>query len=215
MSQGFLLNPMSIRYSDRYQEIIPSPQHNFTIRATLGSEDGAFYRKNKAVQQGYIRNSLEMVYLIDWENYENKGFRPNGYERSDFITYGLGGRPDYKNGFFIWGGFKSKTSGDPGTVSQPDLDDKNKETHHLLSAGYNYRLGSRNNILMNFDYNYLKARFSNADPLGSTGVANPALSFINRFGFEQARSFFEKGVYDIGMWNGVQFIPQIQPARFS
>ncbi len=204
MSQGFLLNPISIRYSDRYQDIVPSPQQNLTVKATIGSEDGAFYRKNKLIWQGYVRSPFEFVYLIDWENYDNKGFRANSHTRSNFITYGFGGRPDYKNGFFIWGGFKNLNSGEPGTVSMPDLDDKNKETHYLFSAGYNYRVGSKNNILLNLGYNRLKARYNNSDPLGSTGITNPALSFIDRFGVEQARGFFDKGLFDIGIINGYQ-----------
>lgn len=204
MSQAFLLNPLSIKYSDRYQDIVQRPQQNLTVNTEIGSEDGAFYRKSKITQQGLIRNPFQIAYLVDWENYDNKGFRENGYTNSNFITYAIGLKPDYKNGFFVWGGFKWVTRGDPGTVLAPDTDDTHKDKHTLLSAGYNHRIGDKNNILLNFFYNGLKTRFNNSDPLGSQGISNHAISFVDRFGLNQARRYFNKGVYDLGVWNGLQ-----------
>ncbi|MCX8026337.1 MAG: tetratricopeptide repeat protein [Thermodesulfovibrionales bacterium] len=204
MSQAFLLDPMSIKYSDRYQDIVQRPQQNLTVNATLGSEDGAFYRKSKVITQGYTRKPFQITYLLDWENYDNKGFRENSYTRSNFLTYAIGLKPDYKNGFFIWGGKKWVTMGDPGTVFQPDKDDTYKDRHTLLSAGYNYRIGNKNNLLFNFFYNAVKSNFDNRQPLGSIGMSDYAISFVNRFGLNQARQFFDKGVYDLGVWNGIQ-----------
>lgn len=204
MTQAFLLDPLSIKYSDRYQDIIPRPQNNLTVNTTLGSEGGGFYRKSKIIQQGYLRKPFQISYLLDWENLDNRGFRENGYTRSNFITYGLGAKPDYKNGFFIWGGFKWLTKGETGSVYEPDSDDTSKDKHTLFSAGYNYRVGEKNNILLNFFYNGFKTRFYNNDPLGSTGLPDYAISFVDRFGLNDARRFFSKGIYDLGIWNDYQ-----------
>jgi len=200
---GFLLNPISIRYSDRYQDIVPHPQHNFTVRETIGKEDGRFSNRSKLIQQGYFRDPFEMTYLVDFENHEDKGFRENAQSRGNFLTLSYGARPDYKNGFMIWAGFRWENNGEPGPSTKPDYDDKTKMSAVTLSAGYNRRLGHNNNILVNFSYGGLKQKFKNADPLGST-ISNTELSFINRFGLDQSMHYFEKGVYDLGLYEGMQ-----------
>jgi tetratricopeptide (TPR) repeat protein len=200
---GFLLNPISIRYSDRYQDIVPYPQHNLEISTTLGDEDGGFSRRHEIVQHGYFRKPWEMSYLISLENYENEGYRENGYSRGNFLTLAFGGRPDYKNGFMIWAGIKGDKYGDPGPFIKPDSDDTLENSVITLSAGYNHRFGYNNNLLVNFSYSGINQKFRNSDPLGSTGLSDLELSFINRFGLDQSMSFFEKGVYDTGLFHGM------------
>ncbi len=204
-AQGFLLDPLSIKYSPRYQDIVKRPQHNLTVNTTLGYEESGFTRQHEIIQQGYVRTPWEMTYLLDFQNHENDGYLRNGDSRGNFLTYALGARPDYKNGFVVWGGWKTDDSGDPGTRTRPDFDDRFKTSIFTLSAGYNYRLGDKNNLLLNFSFNRLKQKFSNGDPLGSTGLSGPELSFINRFGADQARAFFEKGVFDAGIVGGLPF----------
>jgi len=204
-AQGLLLDPLSIKYSPRYQDIVKRPQHNLTVNTTLGYEDSGFVRQHEIIQQGYIRMPWEMTYLLNFENHENDGYVRNGDSRGNFLTYAFGGRPDYKNGFVVWGGWKTDNSGDPGTATRPDFDDRFKNSDFTISAGYNYRLGDKNNILLNFSFNRLKQKFSNADPLGSTGLSGPELSFINEFGADRARAFFEKGIFDLGIVEGLPF----------
>lgn len=204
-AQGFLLDPLAIKYSPRYQDIVKRPQHNLTVNTTLGYEDSGFLRQHEIIQQGYVRMPWEMTYLVDFQNHENNGYVRNGDSRGNFLTFAFGGRPDYKNGFVVWGGWKTDNYGDPGTATRPDLDDRFKTSTFTISSGYNYRLGNKNNLLLNFSFNRLKQKFSNADPLGSTGLSGVELSFINRFGADGARTFFEKGLFDAGIVEGVPF----------
>jgi tetratricopeptide (TPR) repeat protein len=201
---GFLLNPISIRYSDRYEDIVPHPQHNLTINTTLGDEDGGFSRKSKLSQRGYFRKPWEMTYIFDLENHEDKGYRENGYSRGNFLTLAFGSRPDYKNGFMLWAGINGKKYGDPGPVTKQDYDDNWKDLGITLSTGYNHRFDHNNNLLVNFSYGWIKQKFRNSDPLGSTGLSNVENSFINRFGLDQTVNFFESGLYDTGLFDGMQ-----------
>lgn len=204
-AQGFLLDPLSIKYSPRYQDIVKSPKHNLTVNTTLGYEDSGFVRQHKVTQQGYVRKPWEMTYLLDFENQENDGYMRNGDSRSNLLTFGLGGRPDYKNGFLVFADWKTENLGDPGTATRPDFDDRLKDSTINFSAGYNYRLGNKNNLLLNFSFNRLKQKFRNDDPLGSTGLSSTEISFINRFGANGARDFFDKGLFDAGIIEGSQF----------
>lgn len=214
-TMGFLLNPISIKYSDRYQDIVLHPKHNLTIENTIGDEDGGFSRRHKLTQQGYIRKPFEMTYLVDFENREDKGFRDNTYSRGNFLTLSYGARPDYKNGFAMWAGFRWDRTGEPGPATKPDPDDNFKVSGVTLSAGYSHRFGHNNYLLLNFSYSGLKQKFNNLDPLGSTGITNAELSFINRFGLNQSIHFFERGVYDIGLLEGVPFFSTDSTGTFQ
>jgi tetratricopeptide (TPR) repeat protein len=165
--QGLLLNPMAHLDSDRYYDIVMRPQHNLKVNTTFGSEGGAFYRNSEAVQQGYIRNPWEIIYAITLENSDNKGFRDNGFERSNSINYGIGIKPDYKNSLFILGNLKNTTSGDPGPVSYPYADNNTKNAFNMFLAGYNYRIGTKNNIFLHFSYVSDKDKIRWLDPFGT------------------------------------------------
>ncbi|MGE5299339.1 MAG: TonB-dependent receptor domain-containing protein [Acidobacteriota bacterium] len=195
--QGFLVEPMSVGYYPRYQEIVAKPHHFLTLNATLGDEDGGFSRHTDITLQGYVRNPIEMKYLLDWENHDDKGFRENGFDRGDFLTYAFSARPDYKNGLFIFGGLNMKRYGDPGpddSIAPPN--NTNSTSDFMFDFGYNRRLGPKNNLFFNFHYSRTKSDFRNPDPFG-TGLTNSEITFISSFGPEGAKGYFDQGLYDV------------------
>lgn len=195
--QGFLVEPMSVGSYPRYQEIVAKPHHFLSINTTLGDEDGGFSRKNEITLQGYTRSPFQIKYLLDWENHDEKGFRDNGFSRGNFLTYAFSARPDYKNGILIFGGFNSNRYGDPGSDGSSAVpNNTNKFSDFILDAGYNHRLGAKNNVFLNFLYSRSKTDFMNPDPFG-TGLTDAEITFIQQFGLQGARDYFDSGVYDI------------------
>ncbi|TAN39605.1 MAG: tetratricopeptide repeat protein [Nitrospirae bacterium] len=184
--QSFLLNPMSIGFNKRYQDIVLKPQHNFIARTELGFEQGHPATAFSLIQEGFVRKPFEIDYLIQLDTYKNDGFRGNGYSRGYFLTYALGGRPDYKNGFFVYGAVTGDRFGDPGPIDRPDLDDFLKKRSYSVTAGYNKRLGPKSNLLFAFQQSETTNRYHNPDPLGVTVPDAVTASFIKSFGFDGA-----------------------------
>jgi len=189
--QSFLLNPMSIGFDKRYQDIVLRPQHNFSVRAQLGLEEGHPTRTLSLIQEGYVRKPFEIDYLLQLDSYKNDGYRDNGYSKGYFLTYALGGRPDYRNGFFIYGGITSDKLGDLGPITRPDLDDYAKKNSYQVTAGYNRRLGPKSNLLFAFQTSAATNKYYNPDPLGTVVADTRTASFINAFGLEGASHVYE------------------------
>ncbi len=195
--QGFLVEPMSVGYYPRYQDIVAKPHHFLSVNTSLGDEDGGFSRRHKMTLQGFVRSPMQMKYLLDWENHDDKGFRENGFSRGNFLTYAFSARPDYKNGLFIFGGLNSKKYGDPGeddSIAVPN--NVSKSSGFIFDAGYNHRLGPKNNLFLNFHYSRTEIEFRNPDPFG-TGLTDTEISFIRQFGLEGAHRYFDSGIYDV------------------
>lgn len=195
--QGFLIDPISIGRYNRYDEIVPKPHNLLTLSTTLGSEDGAFSRREKISFQGYARYPVEMKYILDFENLDNKGFRENGYLRQNILTYALSMKPDYRHGFIIFGSFDEKKYGDPGPVdASSEPNDTNRSKGILFNAGYNQRVGPKNNLLFNFHYSRTELTYNNPDPFGKN-LTGAQMSVINAYGLDTARDMFNQGMYDL------------------
>jgi len=193
---GILLDPLSISSPTRYSDIIRRPRHDATIHAQIGSEDGGFSQSYNGTFQGYFRKPWDISYYVSLTKFHNDGFRENGYSEGDSVFYGIGMQPNYKNGFFAYGWTSESKSGEPGPVTAPDPDDRNEQRSNQISLGYYHRFGYRNELLARFAYQKSDSEFINPDPFG-TGMSDIVLSFIQAFGVDTTRYFFNKGVYDI------------------
>ena len=201
--QGFLTDPLSIGHYNRYEQIVPKPVQQLTLNTTLGSEDGGFSRRHKVHYLGFFREPFQVKYILDWENHESDGFRKNGYSQGNLISYGVGIKPDYRNGFFIYGGIDKSKYGEPGrTDASSEPNDTVRWNFFSVNTGYNHRIGNKNNILLNFYYEKGKQRMDNPDPFG-TGLTAVQITTINAFGPDFARLFFDLGVYDVSSCNQV------------
>jgi tetratricopeptide (TPR) repeat protein len=200
MNQGFILDPMSINYSPRYQDIVRRPQNNATVRVTTGDDGGGFSREEEAKLTGYSRKPWETSYFLSADDSDDKGFRPNGYRRSQEVQFALGGKPDYKNGFFFWGLSQSDRNGDPGIITSPDIDDHYKDSTYFAAFGYNHRFGPKNYLLAQVAYAQENTDFYNPDSFGAD-ISPVQASFINKFGLGPARNLFEQDVYDITLFS--------------
>ena len=211
-TQGFLIDPLSIGYHPRYQDIVAKPHHDLRINTTLGDEDGAFSREHKITQQGYVRTPFDIKYVLDFENKEHNGFRTNGFLRENFFTYAFGAKPDYQNGLILFGGISEKKYGDPGKdTADCEPNDRNRSFGLDLNAGYNHRFGNKNQFLINFHHSRGKINYWNPDPYG-TGLTDAQLSIVDFFGPAQARTYFANGVFDVtnesiimGPWSSPYF----------
>lgn len=211
-TQGFLIDPLSIGYHPRYQEIVAKPHHDLRINTTIGNEGGGFSRDHKITQQGYMRTPFDIKYLLDFENKENLGFRNNGSLRDNFFTYAFGAKPDYQNGLTLFGAIREMYYGDPGKINADyEANDRNRSFGLDLNAGYNHRFGNRNQLLLNFRHSQTQINYWNPDPYG-TGLTDAQLSIVNYFGPARARTYFANGVYDvtnesliIGPWSSPYF----------
>ncbi len=201
--QGFLTDPLSIGHYNRYEQIVPKPVQQLTLNTTLGSEDGGFSRRHKVHYLGYVREPLQIKYILDWENHESDGFRKNGNSQGNLISYGIGIKPDYRNSFFIYGGINRTKYGDPGRTDDSSTpNDTVRWNYFSINTGYNHRVGNKNNILLNFYYEKGKQRIDNPDPFG-TGLSAAQITTINAFGLDFATLFFDWGVYDVSSCNQV------------
>lgn len=188
--QSFLLNPMSIGFQSRYQDIVLKPQHNFQVRTRLGLEEGHPTRSLSLIQEGYFRKPFEIDYLLQLDTYQNDGFRDNSESKGYFLTYALGARPDFKNSFFLYGGLTADKLGEPGPLTTPDHDDYTKKFSFQITGGYNRQLAPKNNLMAAFQSSETRRDFRNPDPLGKT-VANPFIaSFIKDLGFSGASHIY-------------------------
>jgi hypothetical protein len=211
-TQGFLIDPLSIGYHPRYQDIVAKPHHDLRINTTLGDDGGAFSRDHKITQQGYVREPFDIKYVLDFENKENNGFRTNGDLRENFFTFGLGAKPDYQNGLTLFGVIHEKKYGDPGgNTADYEPNDRNRFFGLDLNAGYNHRFGNKNQFLVNVHHSRGKINFWNPDPYG-TGLTDAQLSLVDFFGLAQARTYFANGVFDVtnesiimGPWSSPYF----------
>ncbi len=196
--QGFLLSPVSMGYSNRYQDIVRHPQHNLTVGTTIGDEDGGFARKHRVRQSGYMRKPFEISYVAVFENIDNEGFRNNGFMEENSLTFSFGLKPNYKNGFIVLGALGEKKFGLPGPVTMPDPDDVQRNRNFLITAGYSHRFGHNNYLLFDVDFYTTDGEFNNPSPLGSTGLNNFDISLINEVGLDDALAFQRKGIYFLG-----------------
>lgn len=196
VNQGFILDPMSINYSPRYQDIVRRPQNNPTVGVTIGDDGGAFRRSEEVKITGYSRKPWETSYYVSADDSSDRGFRPNGGRIEQNITLALGGKPDYENGFFLWGFTDNVRYGDPGMVTNPDMDDHYKDSTYFAEVGYNHRFGPKNYLLAQVAYGQGGIDFSNPDSFGA-GLTPVQASFINKFGLDTARYLFSQGVYDV------------------
>jgi len=193
---GLALDPLSISSPNRYQDIIRKPRHDATFGLQFGSEDGGFTQSYNAIFQGYFRKPLETSYYLSLSKFDKDGFRENGYSEGNSLFFGIGIKPDYKNGFFTYGWTAESKAGEPGYKTNPDPDDRNEERSSHLSFGYYHRFGYRNDLLARFAYQKADSEFLNPDPFG-TGLTDIVLSFLQAFGIDATRGFFRRGVYDI------------------
>lgn len=193
---GLALDPLSVSSPNRYQDIIRKPRHDATLNIEIGSEDGGFSQSYNATFQGYFRKPLETSYYLSLSKYDNDGFKENGYSEGNSLFFGVGMKPDYKNGFFTFGWTSESKAGEPGYITNPDPDDRNEQRSSHISLGYYHRFGYRNNLLARFAYQKTNSEFLNPDPFG-TGLTDIVLSFIQAFGLDTTQGFFRKGVYDI------------------
>jgi len=191
--QSFLLNPMSIGFQTRYQDIILKPQHNFHVRTQLGFEEGHGARSLSLIQEGYFRKPFEIDYLLQLDTYKNDGYRDNGQSRGYFLTYALGARPDYQNGFFLFGSVNADKVGEPGAIMQPDDDDYTRKSGNEITAGYNRRFGPKKNLLLAFQRAETKSDFYNPDPLGKAGLNPIIAAFAKDLGYKGASHIFFDG----------------------
>ncbi len=193
--QSFLLNPMSIGFQSRYQDIVLKPQHNFHVRTQLGLEEGHPARSLALIQEGYFRKPFEIDYLLQLDTYQNNGFRDNSESKGYFITYAFGARPDFMNSFFLYGALTADKVGEPGSVTMIDHDDYTKKFGFQITGGYNRQLGPKRNLMLAFQHSVTRNDFRNPDPLGKT-VSNPFIaSFIKDLGFSgTSHIYFDSGV---------------------
>lgn len=196
--QGFFFNPISLSYPFRYQDIVRRPRLDFSINTSIGDEDGGFFRSHTITSSGYIRKPLEISYNFSINNFDNKGFRKNGFDRGTTFIYGLGVKPDYKNGLFVWGSYRGEKYGDPGAVTRPDSDDNSKWKGLITDFGYSHRFGHNNHMLIDLYYNNTKLTNKNKDPLG-TGFNNLYNSFLQNYGPDLTKMFLDQGVYELGV----------------
>ena len=211
-TQGFLMDPLSIGYHPRYQDIVAKPHHDLRINTTIGDDGGVFSRDHKITQQGYVRKPFDIKYLLDFENKENNGFRANGDLRENFFTFAFGAKPDYQNGLTLFGGIREKKYGDPGKdTADYEPNDRNRSFGLDLNAGYNHRFGNKNQFLVNFRHSKTKINFWNPDPYG-TGLTDAQLSLVDFFGLARTRAYFANDVYDVtnesiimGPWSAPYF----------
>lgn len=202
--QGLIAEPLAVSSPTRYQDLIRKPRLNFSVSYTLGSESNGLYQGKDATLQGYFRQPWETSYILSYSGYNSKGFRENGDSKGYSLIYGLGARPDYKNGFSIYGWLQKNKSGEPGPIATADTNDRSANSLFFLSSAYNYRFGPKNNLWTRFAYRKGTDAFFNPDPFG-TGLTDAQLSFINYFGLDAAKGFFEKGVYDVTTILGLDF----------
>lgn len=202
--QGLIAEPLAVSSPARYQDLIRKPRNNLSVSYTLGNENNGLHQGNEATLQGYFRQPWETSYILSYSGYDSKGFRENGYSKGHGLIYGIGAKPDYKNGFSIYGWLQSNKSGEPGTSSRPDTNDRNENSLFFLSSAYNHQFGPKNNIWTRFAYRKGTDEFFNPDPFG-TGLTDTQISFINYFGLDTAKRFFEKGVYDVTAILGLDF----------
>lgn len=202
--QGLIAEPLAVSSPTRYQDLIRKPRHNLSVSYTLGSESNGLYQGNETTLQGYFRQPWETSYILSYNGYDSKGFRENGYSKGYSLIYGLGAKPDYKNGFSIYGWLQNNRNGAPGTSARPDTNDRTENSLFFLSSAYNHQFGPKNNLWARFAYRKGTDEFFNPDPFG-TGLTDTQISFINYFGLDAAKRFFEKGVYDITTILGLDF----------
>ncbi|MFZ5906712.1 MAG: tetratricopeptide repeat protein [Nitrospirota bacterium] len=193
---GLGLDPLAVSSPNRYQDIIRRPRHDATVGMQFGSEDGGFSQSYNAIFQGYCRRPLEVSYYLSLSKYDQDGFRGNGYSEGNSLFFGIGLRPDYKNGFFTYGWTSESKEGEPGYITNPDPDDRSEQRSTHISLGYHHRFGYRNDLLARFAYQKADSEFLNPYPYG-TGLTDIMVSFIQAFGTDTARGFFQKGIYDI------------------
>ncbi|MBI5632976.1 MAG: TonB-dependent receptor [Nitrospirae bacterium] len=192
--QSFLLNPMSIGFQTRYQNIVLKPQHNFLVLTKLGFEGGHAARSLSLIQDGYFRKPFEIDYLLELDTYKNDGYRGNGQSRGYSLTYAFGARPDYQNGFFLFGAVTADKVGEPGPITQPDNDDYTRKSFNEITAGYNRRFGPKKNLLLTLQHAETKRDYYNPDPLGDAGLHPLIAAFAKDLGYEGASHIFTDGV---------------------
>ena len=196
-TQGFLIDPLSIGYHPRYQDIVAKPHHYLRLNTTVGDEDGGFSRDHKITQQGFLRKPFDFKYLLDYQNTEKHGFRDNGSFRDNFFTYAFGAKPDYQNGLILFGGMSEKKYGDPGPDNVDyEANDRNRTFITIANLGYNHRFAKNNNLLLNFHYSLVKSNAWNPDPYGS-GLTDAQLTLVDFFGLERARGYLANGTFDV------------------
>ncbi len=210
--QSFLLNPMSIGFQSRYQDIVLKPQHNFQVRTSLGFQEGHSTYSLSLIQEGYFRKPFEIDYLLQLDAYQNTGFRDNSESKGYFLTYAFGARPDFRNSFFLYGGLTADKLGEPGPLTRPDQDDYTKKFSFQITGGYNRQLAPKSNLMMAFQSSETRRDFYNPAPLGKT-VANPFIaSFIKDLGFSGASHiYFDSAIGFFADTTGMADIAGISP----
>ncbi|MBI5198771.1 MAG: tetratricopeptide repeat protein [Nitrospirae bacterium] len=173
ITQGILLDPLSISGPTRYQDIIRRPRHNSTLSTTIGDEDGGLSQLYSTTLQGYLRKPFENAYYLSLQAYDNDGFRENGYSKGNKLLYGIGLKPDYKNGLSLSGWLLKGKGGAPGSVTNPDPDDRSESSESYLSLGYRHRFGLKNNLLARFAYVKTEDEFISYIPLIKTETEIP------------------------------------------
>ena len=195
--QGILLDPLTNSNPTRYQDIIRKPRNDVTVSSTLGSEGRGLDQRYSALAQGYVRKPWEIAYSLSLQAQNDAGATENGFSRGYSLNYGMGIKPDYDNGFNVGISAGHNQSGQPGSKTNPDPDDRLKTSNLDIDLGYHHRFGPKNDLLVRAAYDKTKFELLNDDPFG-TGLTNNQMSFIAAgFDTQLTRDFFQKGVYDL------------------
>ena len=150
-----------------------------------------------ALAQGYVRKPWEIAYSLSLQAQNDAGATENGFSRGYSLNYGMGIKPDYDNGFNVGISAGHNQSGQPGSKTNPDPDDRLKTSNLDIDLGYHHRFGPKNDLLVRAAYDKTKFELLNADPFG-TGLTNNQMSFIAAgFDTQLTKDFFQKGVYDL------------------
>ncbi|MEW6441415.1 MAG: tetratricopeptide repeat protein [bacterium] len=195
--QGLLLDPLANSAPTRYQDIIRRPRFDLTLAGTWGDEDGGFSQQYSGIAQGYFREPFETSYSLAVQGYDQEGAVENGASDGGSLAFGLGVKPDYRNGFNFGFTASKDESGQPGLASEPDPDDELKTDNLSADLGYRHRFGPKNDLLARVAYDRWHFDLENPSPFG-TGLTDFQLSFLFA-GWDLAttRGFFRQGVYDV------------------
>lgn len=194
--QGLLLEPTAISTAPRYVEFGPRrPRHDVIANAALNSSGGRLANTESLTAMGYVRDALPLSYFVSAAHSNDPGTRANADARSEQLNLALGANPDADTGLLLRVAASRAKSGLPGSLANPDGDDRSDANSANAHLGLRKRLGFHDELLVAAFASRDHSRYRNADPYGSN-LSPLDLSLLTEFGLEQARAFHRLGIVD-------------------
>jgi len=131
-----------------------APEETSTV---LNSRIGSFRTWSNRLAHGAQCGQID--YFITFDQRESEGHRDNSDYSANNLTARLGWEPDEKQKFILDTGTYESEKGLPGTISSPDLNDRQEDDQNYLSLTYENRLSSISDIRIKGYQNVDRMRF--------------------------------------------------------